>query len=94
MSLHLNVVQRQGYTLFDVMSDIGGMQGILFTFMNIFLNMWNYRYIDDLLVSKLFRSKEGSQEHNFTPSTSRTIKYFCLDRVLPARFVCCRKTQR
>lgn len=39
MSKDSFVITRTGYTVLDILSDVGGLQGILLTVMPIFLNM-------------------------------------------------------
>ena len=41
MSLDLFKYDRQMYTIFDMLSDIGGLSGIMITFTSIFLKVWN-----------------------------------------------------
>ena len=52
--MNLSVVQRTGYTLLDVLSDVGGLQGILLSAIVLFLSIVNYGYLDSYLVSKTF----------------------------------------
>ena len=53
-NLNLKEVQRDGYTLLDWFSDIGGIQGILISIIGIFLSLWNYNYMDNFLTSQLY----------------------------------------
>jgi hypothetical protein len=46
---------RDVYTFFDMISDIGGLQGILFSFVAAFLGIVNYNFLQNYMVSKLFR---------------------------------------
>ena len=55
MNLNLLQVARDGYTLLDFFSDIGGIQGILISGTSIFLAIWNYNNFDNFLVSRLYR---------------------------------------
>ena len=54
MDLNLNVVDRSGYTLLDVLSDVGGLQGILISGFLLVLSILNHNLLDSYLVSKLF----------------------------------------
>ena len=49
--MNLTVKQRNGYTLVDILSDIGGLLGILTSLMTFFLNVWNYDYLESYLIS-------------------------------------------
>ena len=50
----MTLIERNGYTILDVLSDVGGIQGILFSAAIIFMNIWNYNHIEDYLAVKLF----------------------------------------
>ena len=49
------VIARQGYTVLDCISDVGGILGILTSIMSAFLFAWRYRAFDDHMISKLYR---------------------------------------
>lgn len=55
MDLNLKVVARDGYTILDWISDIGGIQGILISAIAIIIGYWNYNFFDNFMVSKLYR---------------------------------------
>ena len=67
-NLNLKEVQRDGYTLLDWFSDIGGIQGILISIIGIFLSLWNYNYMDNFLTSQLYQI--GQSSGNKTPQLS------------------------
>lgn len=78
---------REGYTLYDWFSDIGGIQSILISIIAIFVSTWNYRYMDNFLVSKLFKLKLKNQ-NKLVPlkiSASSGLKDFFCDK-LPSCF--------
>ena len=58
-NLDMNLIDREGYTVLDYLSDMGGMQSIVQSFFVIVLSFWNYNFLDDFLVSKLFRYKKN-----------------------------------
>lgn len=55
MNLDQQVIARNGYTILDYFSDVGGMQGLLLSFVAAFLSFWNYNMLDDYIIMKLFR---------------------------------------
>ena len=55
MDLNQKVIQRQGYTTLDLISDIGGLQGILISVFAIIVGIWNHNMLENLLVSRLFK---------------------------------------
>ena len=57
MDLDMTVIERSSYTILDVLSDVGGLQGILISASSLVLGILNYQYLEGFLVSKLFKSK-------------------------------------
>ena len=57
MSLDLLTYERSLYTLFDLLSDVGGLSGILFTMFGAVITIWNFNSFNNLLVSNLFNFK-------------------------------------
>ena len=57
MNEDLLVIQRIGYTILDLLSDIGGISSIFSTTFTIMLSVWNYLYFDSYLASKLYKLK-------------------------------------
>ena len=55
MNMNVLMIARDGYTILDYFSDIGGIQGILVSGSAIILTVWNYNNFDNYLVSKLYR---------------------------------------
>ena len=53
--MDLTLIQRNGYTLLDILSDVGGFQGILISGITFILGILNYNDLDNYLVSKLFK---------------------------------------
>ena len=66
MSLNLNQVERNVFTMFDMLSDIGGLSGILMSVFAITASIWNYLAYDNHLVSHLFtvRSEASTNLEN------------------------------
>ena len=55
MNLNLEVFEREGYTVMDVLSDVGGFQGILVSFFTMIIPIVNYEHFQSHLASRLFR---------------------------------------
>ena len=68
LTLEMNLDQeslfRNGYTLLDVMSDIGGMQSILVSGLSLAITFFNYRNFDNYLVSRLYRVRDEDAQTN------------------------------
>ena len=81
MDLILKTYERTGYTLFDLLSDIGGLSGILMTFFTSFMAIWNYNSLDNLLVQSLFKTNKEDKVQTYltrqvdaAPNQQNTIK--------------------
>ena len=55
LDANLIVVQRDGYTILDILADVGGIQGLLISAICLFLNFWNYNHLENYLAIKLFK---------------------------------------
>jgi hypothetical protein len=53
----LEVIQKEGYGALDLISDIGGLLGLLVSFCSFFVNLYNYNYFENFIVSKLFKAE-------------------------------------
>ena len=60
----LTVIERTGYTITDLLSDIGGLQGILLSAIAIVLGILNSNHLENYLASKLYKV-DGSKQHTF-----------------------------
>ena len=90
MNLDLKVIQRTGYTVLDILSDVGGIQSILFSGMSLLLSIWNYNYLDSYLISQLFKNPTNIVFH----AKYGNITGFCIENVLPRKLLCCRKQRK
>ena len=54
-NLDLLVIAREGYTLLDFLSDLGGLSELIHILFGIILSFWNYLYLENFLVSRLYR---------------------------------------
>ena len=87
MNLNMNLIERSGYTVLDVLSDVGGLQGILISGISLILSITNYNYLENYLVYKLFKSKAV-----FLMTTQfEMIKEFYLSNCLLSKLACCCK---
>ena len=55
-------IQRIGYTVFDLLSDIGGISSIFGTAFASILSFTNYLYFDTFFASKLFKVSAKEDE--------------------------------
>ena len=55
MNLDQITIARSVYTTLDVLSDIGGIQGILMSGMGMLLGIWNYQNFDNYMASRLYK---------------------------------------
>ena len=101
-NMDLIVISRDGYSLLDWISDIGGIQGILISTVAILLGFWNYNYLDNFIVSKLYRLEKRAIKNQRTEKDDHTEvmtinlfsglgDYFC--DLFPTRIQCCRSSR-
>ena len=56
MNLDITLIERNGYTILDVLSDVGGLQGILISAFAFIISFLNHNDLENYLVSKLYKS--------------------------------------
>lgn len=54
MDFDLNMIERSSYTALDVLSDVGGIQSMLYSLISLVLGLFNTRLVDDYLISRLY----------------------------------------
>lgn len=64
MNLDKITIARNGYTFLDVLSDIGGIQSMLFYFFTSLLGFLNYGHFSSHISSRLFRLKHQEIDSN------------------------------
>ena len=84
-----NIVQRSGYTVLDVLSDVGGLQGILISAFILLTSILNHNNLESYMVSKLFKFDSVA----LSTSQTENIKEYCTG-LLPRKLVCCPKNRR
>ena len=62
MDLNMMHYERKVYTVFDMLSDVGGLSGILTTIFWVLSAIWNYQAFDNFMVSRLFKMRKPSEE--------------------------------
>ena len=75
--LDLTELQRNTYTLFDFVSDLGGLQGFLFSFFAVFVGAWTFNALDNEMVANLYqmagpRRGKSEKPSGAEPSAQRT----------------------
>ena len=93
-------IQRNHYSILDIISDVGGLLGILMTVISVFMYGLNYNQLDNHMVSKLYQTVQ----QNSLPIESAEIKRKCSDSlielvraILPkcrSKKLCCRLDRR
>ena len=91
MDMDLTVIERTGYTVLNILSDVGGLQGILISGISLLLSVLNHNYLDNYLVTKLF--KYGSAVCFTALPMTRRIKEFRVARLLPNKLDCCNRVR-
>ena len=103
MSLDQTVVTRNGYTVLDVLSDMGGFQRVLYSFFSLIAYILNMSNFDSYLASKLYKLSDNSKNSrpDLTKSTyfnhkeNSSLKEF-FGKILPRKILCksCKKSKR
>ena len=62
MNLNIMHIERKLYTVFDMLSDWGGFNGILLTFFAMISAIWNHLSFENFMVSRLFKIKKPEKE--------------------------------
>ena len=98
MDLDLLYEERNNYTVFDMLSDIGGINSIMFSVTFFLLQVINYNHLESYMAAQLFKLQpENIEQKNdlqsFDTPKCGNIKEFLIDS-LPKRMICCKKTRR
>lgn len=106
MNLDMMQYERKVFTFFDMLSDIGGLNGILVTVLAIVSTTWNFNSFDNYMVSRLFKINKpeddiDSDDEYFNQSNyikQGSFPYFkeCLVSCTPKcckRSRCCKKSR-
>ena len=77
-------ITRDVYTFLDLLSDIGGMQGMLIGLVAQFFVYWEYNQLENYMISKLYGVKRGNKSHNLDNLSDlglsdSALKVHCLD---------------
>ena len=62
MDLNMIHIERKLYTVFDMLSDVGGLLWILMTMAALFDEIWNYQAFDNFMISRLFKIMRPKNE--------------------------------
>ena len=101
MNLSKYAIAREGYTALDLISDVGGIQGIALSTIGLFLVSWNYNQFDNYLVERLYKlqhtSSDCSDHQNLKPRKHSNL-VDCIRATLPRLFFacncrCCKKSR-
>ena len=61
MDLNRVDFSRSRYTVFDLLSDVGGLSGIFFSVFAVFMAAWNHNALENYMVAHLFKVKIDDQ---------------------------------
>ena len=61
MNLDVIDVRRQNYNILELMSDIGGIQGLLVSGFAFLVSIWNYKMFDNNMVCNLYKLERASE---------------------------------
>ena len=80
MDLSKITYERTVMTLFDTLSEVGGLSGILVAFFALFMKAWNINQFDNMMAADLFKIKSETDDKNeadvLVPSWAPNFKDF------------------
>ena len=74
-----------------LLSDVGGIISFLVTIVRVLLKVYNYNYVENYMVSKLYKS--SSQDIVLRSNTRSNMKEFFM-KSLHHKLVCCKKNRK
>ena len=84
------LIERSGYTVLDLLSDVGGLQGILIYAIALLLSILNHNHLENYMATKLFRDKSSGEVSIDLKATDKWgIISFFIERILPRKMNCC-----
>ena len=61
MNLDVVHIRRQNYDILQLLSDIGGIQGLLVSGFAFLVSIWNYKMFDNNMVCRLYKLERPSE---------------------------------
>ena len=61
-SLNMMHYERKVYTGLELLSDVGGFNGMLLLLFGVISNIWNFNNFDNFMVTRLFKIKKPKDE--------------------------------
>ena len=85
MDLNRVDYSRSRYTVFDLLSDVGGLSGIFFSVFAVIMSAWNFNSLDNYMVMHLFKEKvvEPTPQSNDAEGKRKTGSKFFPEKRLP-----------
>lgn len=68
MDLNRVDYSRSRYTVFDLLSDVGGLSGIFFSVFAVIMSAWNFNSLDNYMVMHLFKQKKDAASNDAAES--------------------------
>ena len=97
MNLDQKTLARTGYNVLDVLSDVGGIQGILMSGFGIILSIFNYNNFENYLASRIYIVQRSATGNVSEIKPTRFLNFYEWLYDLIPRFLrcnCCNKTKK
>ena len=97
MDLNLYSIERAGYNILDLLSNIGGIQGLLLSFFGVLISAFNYNNFDNITAAQFYKLKarrKGKESSFFIPTKCGNIIDYFLDLLPKCIFRCCEKSRK
>ena len=90
-NLDQEVIMRETDTILDVLADVGGFAEVLGFTCALILEVFNHRYLEQVLASKLFNEASPSEDKKLLGSKKRTHGDLEVRELyVPKKWACCR----
>ena len=63
-------MSRSGYTILDLIANVGGLRTILMFIIGQFINYWSFNSAQNYMVSRLYTYKSRDESYSYKPSKS------------------------
>ena len=96
-NLDLTEFNRTIYTGFDFLSDVGGLSGILMSFLAIIVGAWNFNSFENIMASNLFKFRRRGDEKDPGMPLKPSVMPNFFDLILnciPKKCHCCKRSSK
>ena len=75
MNLDMKLLKRSTFNFLNFFGAIGGIMSVITSTINLMLSIWNYKHLDNYLVSQLFRVRKRFEKGKLSAGFIRTKRF-------------------